>query len=449
MDALAECYWKGRCWTFAAISQFVDIVSRHIPNYYGAPRATDTWISPVWLTRRLRACGVLTDDTLHVTNVAIQPLQENRGLGGCMSRLVLTFNRDPSELPSTVPQTLIWKRMPYYSVRQRVTGISCEAFREAFFYRHFSNKLSGRFTLPRVFYAHASAFSGECNMLLEDLAPGVRTTPVNYLFGNQIWGMDPKMILHPRAPAEMLRDMFVAAAELHAAFWCNFAVVKQHPWMKGAAWFHGARRGAWSLALKTARNSWEAEKLRIAAGNGKLNWSPKLVSIIDKSYAASSWSTLQQFARTTVFTLTHGDFHAANMMYGNGMDVGQNQQPHLYLLDWSEFGVWEPTTDLAQTMISDVNPAVWREHGKDLLRAYWEKLVEGGVDATSYTFEQCCASYERGGVERWIWILSVMVAMPLPPAALQFFHDKLLAFIEDHGDHEFYILKPVVQLMPQ
>ena len=37
--------------------------------------------------------------------------------------------------------------------------------------------------------------------------------------------------------------------------------------------------------------------------------------------------------------------------------------------DWSEVGPWEPTTDLAQTLISDVKAAIFVQHSRALLRA--------------------------------------------------------------------------------
>jgi hypothetical protein len=42
-------------------------------------------------------------------------------------------------------------------------------------------------------------------------------------------------------------------------------------------------------------------------------------------------------------------------------------------------GPWEPTTDLVQTIISDVKPELFTVHSKTLLTVYWEALTSRGV----------------------------------------------------------------------
>ena len=116
----------------------------------------------------------------------------------------------------------------------------------------------------------------------------------------------------------------------------------------------------------------------------------------------------------------------------------------LYMVDWSEIGVWEPMTDIGQAMISDVKPQVWRDHDRDLIRSYWNRLVSNGVNPKQYTFEQCWQAYQRGGVERWILTFGLLCGLSLPDSAVQYFHDQLLTFIEDHGDFSSYLLKPVM-----
>jgi hypothetical protein len=114
------------------------------------------------------------------------------------------------------------------------------------------------------------------------------------------------------------------------------------------------------------------------------------------------------------------------------------------MVDWSEIGVWEPTADLGQTMISDVKPAVWREHDRRLVKMYWDRLVQNGVDASKFPFETCWKGYEVGGVQKWIWMFAFMSGFDkVPPVAVQYFHDQLLSFIEDHGDYPSYVLKPI------
>jgi hypothetical protein len=93
-----------------------------------------------------------------------------------------------------------------------------------------------------------------------------------------------------------------------------------------------------------------------------------------------------------------------------------------------------------------VKPSLFVPHSKGLVRKYWEHLVQSGVDGKAYPFEECWEGFCRGGPERWVWIFCMLASMPLPAKAILYFHDQLLAFIEAHGDHAHYVLKPVVIL---
>ncbi len=66
--------------------------------------------------------------------------------------------------------------------------------------------------------------------------------------------------------------------------------------------------------------------------------SPRLVGIIDRSFAESSWAGLQAHVRDPAvpFTLCHGDFHAANMFLrpyaGAPVESGACVRPRLLYL---------------------------------------------------------------------------------------------------------------------
>lgn len=130
--------------------------------------------------------------------------------------------------------------------------------------------------------------------------------------------------------------------------------------------------------------------------------SPKLRRIMDMSFANTSWAKLQAHLRDPLvpFTLTHGDFHAGNMRF-KPHESGDVARGRLFLFDWSEVGLWEPTADLGQMLISDVKPEVFKPHSRALVRAYWDRLQELGVREETYTFERCWDAFCRGGVEKW------------------------------------------------
>jgi len=118
-----------------------------------------------------------------------------------------------------------------------------------------------------------------------------------------------------------------------------------------------------------------------------------------------------------------------------------NENP-LIMHDWSEVGVWDPMTDLGQTMISDVKREVWQKHDRNLIEKYWKRLIELGVSPVSFPFDLCWSLYQHNAVNRWIFFLLVLIPI-LPPNASQYFHDQMLAFIEDHDNAQSYPLQGV------
>ncbi|ORY04305.1 hypothetical protein K493DRAFT_311393 [Basidiobolus meristosporus CBS 931.73] len=393
-------------------------------------------MSPQWITRALRDSGILNSKN-EVESVVVEDLVGNRGLGGSLSRLRLTYANNEAGT-SPLPQTLILK-MSIAGVDSRSCAISAGHFREAVVYK----KLGTHYAkyLPKVYFTYDSSLTGTFIILMEDLMEGKEAIGVNHLFGNQIWGAN-NTLSNPPDQVEVLQKMFGFAAELHAKYWNDRSLLNQD-WVKGAGWYQGRDRARWELAIDRARTSWELCKQRIASGESELQLAPKFIKILDKSFASASWDNLQKHLRDqkVPFTLTHGDYHAANMIW-----VHSDSEQQLRVHDWSEVGVWEPTADLGQTIISDVKPEIWRDSQMDikLLREYWEKLVSLGVSAEEYPFDLCLERYERAAVERWIWLFGLMSVFELPVAAIQYFHDQILTFIEAHGDHEVYILKPVV-----
>jgi len=201
--------------------------------------------------------------------------------------------------------------------------------------------------------------------------------------------------------------------------------------------------------------------------NTTVKLSPKFVRIVDKSFEETSWKKLQENLRNkkTPFTLTHGDFHASNMMWKNPTKItntttntantnnttntantnntstNSDNNP-LLLLDWSELSVWEPTTDLGQMVISDVKPSLWKNHEKEIFSEYWNTLIKNGVSPKEYSYEQCWQEFCVAPVGKWIWFFAILAdGFGLPDNAIQYFHDQILEFIENHGNFPSYLVK--------
>eukprot|EP00123_Amoebidium_parasiticum_P005000 comp162528_c0_seq1/m.49444 comp162528_c0_seq1/g.49444 ORF comp162528_c0_seq1/g.49444 comp162528_c0_seq1/m.49444 type:complete len:206 (-) comp162528_c0_seq1:3-620(-) len=204
--------------------------------------------------------------------------------------------------------------------------------------------------------------------------------------------------------------------------------------------------GIWN---EFGRRAWVVAKAKTS--NGALKFSPELVRIIDESLKRARWEELQAHLKNpdTPRTLCHGDFHASNMLLRDGTA----NEPHalqdgLVMFDWSEVGTWEPTMDLAQTIIADVSPSLFVPQSKQLVRHYWETLIAHRVKESDYPFDACWEGFCRGA-ERWVWVFAVLASFPLPDVAIQYFHDQLPAFVKAiGGNRSYYQLKPIVCLAP-
>jgi len=395
------------------------------------PRTGEGQISAEWLTERLHE-GKWIPQEVCLQEVVVEDLEGNRGLTGAISRLRLVYPEGTDT--SALPQRLIYKTA---QDQARAAMIGCG--REGQFYAHpFAQSPSLQGLLPRMAYARGDFATGDVVILMEDLSAsheGVHG--VNMRFGNQVWGLPSDRTLPDAATQrDTLRTMFLTAARWHAEYWRDERLM-EHSWMKTSAWYRGEHRTRWEGLISFGRHGWDACKPRMKEEGSPfaaLQWSEKLIGVIDRTFEAATWDALQKRLsdRTLPFTLTHGDFHGSNMLW-----LPEAEQP-LRLIDWTELGPWEPCTDLGQTIISDVRPEVWRGQDEPLLRAYWDELIRLGVSPDDFPWELCVERYHRGPAGRWIWLFGVLCGLQLPTHALQYFHDQLLAFIEAHGDYSVY-----------
>jgi hypothetical protein len=130
-----------------------------------------------------------------------------------------------------------------------------------------------------------------------------------------------------------------------------------------------------------------------------------------------------------------------------------NYQAHdilqgMKLLDWSDVGPWEPTTDLAQTIISDL-PTRLLSQVEGCLRDYYARLVSLGVH--DYSWEECRLRFGESGMKRWIWILGILDSLfDITTSGLgQYFVDQMNAFrLELCPNHTHFMLKSAISILP-
>ena len=395
------------------------------------PTPFDTIVSAEWFTEVLVEQKVIPKN-VRVTAAKIADLKGNLGLASTISRILVTY----SEEHETFPKSFILKQL---SVRNLYNTLFSGHTKEALFYEAFGEDFKE--LIPRCYYQNTCF--GRMIVILEDLVSEKQAKSVNYLFGNQVWGVPEEMKVNAPDQLVVLKEVFVLAARWHAKFWRNPKLLR-NSWLKASLWYSNQDRARWETAIHLAENCWTKCKDKIDQNTIDFTFSDKLRKIIDASFEHTSWENLQRHLNDPKipFTLCHGDFHAGNLFWLDSAEANNK----IRAVDFSEVGPWEPTTCLGQTIISDVRPEIWKGKEKELITIYWNELVRNGVDATSYPLDDCYSQYERSSVERWIWLLCILVSFPLPPSAKQYFHDQLLAFIDAHNHYEYYELKPVVCL---
>lgn len=400
------------------------VVPRRRPNASSPPTASDPAVRPEWLTQALTQAGEdVKDKSVTVTN---GELGDNRGLAGHLARVEYT---DGGESKS-----LIVKTNRVETVQSRYRAIAYCSGREKFSYDMFKDAPF----LPKAIYSGYDSFSGECVIVMEDLKD--IATGINLYCGNQIWGKPTIAKERQRDTVAVLEDVYTVAAEIHSQYWRSPELLgPQFSWMKSHSWYHGRGKTSWMVGMNVCRRAWAAVKQDMT----KINWAPELVAIMDRSFRETTWARVQERIQDPKipYTLCHGDFHASNMLY-------RHDTNHVVLVDWSETGLWEPMCDIGQIMISDVKPDLRRQHEKDLVRGYWDKLIASGkVSASDYPWEQCWTAYETYPVERWLLMVCLLASMNLPPVAVQYFHDQVYEFIKDHPVGDWYLLAPAIDLM--
>lgn len=470
-----------------------------------SPLPGDTSVSARWLESLLQSHGLSACKGVRLSNVSMSKMSTG-GFAGAMFKVDLSYavssesaSAGSSASASSLPRTLVMKTYNAGSVAQRFRLLAMNSYREARAYQMFSQLSSlstaaskaVRFScMPLIYHAAGSAWTGETEILMEDLvAPAASTASsiaeqgttstgpgvgVNMFFGNQCWGMSAP-VLRPRDPAAVIMDIFTVAADIHSPYWMDTALKTgpEFSWLKARRWYAGRDRDSWEEGLLTAKLMWEKAKTiygpdapqkAVDAGDataavGKpFRFDPVMVGIMDRSMAASTWENLQKLVSdpSIPFTLTHGDLHAQNMIWrykhseaATSSSTTGNDEGHLYLVDWSECGIWENTCELSQMMISDVRPEVRRSCEAKAVRAYWDRLVQNGVSAAEYPFENCWKNYTIYGVQKWMWFLAYMSGyFGIPEVMVKYFHDQIFTFIADHhpADQLGSIVFPITAL---
>ncbi|KAI9030212.1 kinase-like domain-containing protein [Hyaloraphidium curvatum] len=375
-----------------------------------------------WLVEHLNAQSAAG---ARATAASLADFSGQGGLNAQMRKLTVAY--DDGTDKKFVLKTMLEAELG----RSKALGLA----RECFFYAQLAPELRKHGVgIAECVYVYGDISSGKKTIVLEDISE--RSTQSGYFFGPgspHNWGKDLAALTAPKngGPAatvlDVARDAFKTAARVHGTYWMDkdALLAEGREWLRGARLYRpgGGGEDAWTAAQKTASDMWAAYKAQ--PGEQTAKFDPKLVELIDAAMAKVSYPSFLAELETLQWTMGHGDFHPANALWCF---------PGTVLVDWEMVGVGSGPQDLAQYLISHMDPAVRRENERELLEGYYKELLaasDGRITAESYPFEACMRDYVQGGVARWVWMLPMCTRLPAP--LVQYFQDQLAAFAFDHG----------------
>jgi hypothetical protein len=379
----------------------------------GDPCTLDDVASPSWLSSRLG---------FEVKSAELQDMSGSGGLSAAMLRLKIVRDSDGSELSYVVKRT-----KPGEEARSANLGLS----REAYFLNDCSGMLPAGL-IPQVTYIHGNMSSGEKTIIMEDFPDAIQS---GYFFGPgspHNWGKDLAAITSKAEGVtveKVIESACEIAAKVHATYWRKPDLASK-AWLRGGQWISGGGQTGWEGGQQYAKNAWKATKAKMGTESYTLEWPENIVAIIDASMEKISWDAFQQRVQNDPWTLVHGDFHPANMLWRLKPDESGH---HLVLLDWEVVGIGCGAQDIGQYFISHVDPAKRREVEHSAVRRYYDDLIALGVPEADYAWEKCWSDYVAGGIERWIWLIALMSSGFVPEKMMTYFMSQFSEFASDHG----------------
>lgn len=312
----------------------------------GVPAAVED-LTPAWLTASLRAGGVLR--AASVTSVDASLLSEGVGFIGQVVRLTLTYDRAASGDPASVIA-----KLPTLDEGGRTIGAMYGMYeRELLFYRDLGDEIPVR--TPRCYYSDSDATAVRYVLLLEDLAS----------FG----------ALGDQVRACTLEEATAAIetlARFHAWSW-------EHPRLTSTPWLQ--------LGIDIVEGS--LTQLYPTA------W-PRTIELFGDQMTPAIRDAIPTLGergmllmdrfRGGPFTIIHGDYRADNLLFAPGGEIA--------VLDWQSPNKSFAAYDIAYFISGSISKDTMRQHGERLLRAYYDRLVDGGVKGYAYGRfrEDCVAS---------------------------------------------------------
>jgi hypothetical protein len=315
----------------------------------GASPRSGVWrpeqVTPPWLTDVLRQAGVLGSGVV----VAFDCEVVGTGQMADSFRLTPRYDGDSSDAPSSVVG-----KFTAADETSRSTGVAMRTSEvEVRFYQQVAATVGVR--TPRCFHADVDPATAEFVLILEDLAPARA--------GDQVAGCS-------------VDDAALALTELaalHAPRWGD-------PRLQGLEWLN--RRTAES-------NDLGASLLPVLFEGFATRYGDVLdPSVIDVGRRLMPVIGPYLRHQPRPWTVQHADYRLDNLLFG-GADGGVP----LAVVDWQTVVLGPGVADVSYFLGAGPSVDDRRCHEEELVRAYHQALVAGGV--SGYSFDDCFTDYRR------------------------------------------------------
>lgn len=356
----------------------------------------------------------------------------------------------------------IYKTVPTQNLP---TSKKSGGYREGLFYNSFAKHFHAmEIGLPGILYSSADPETGNKIIIMEDLSTkGIQS---GYFFGPGSplnWGKnlaEETAKIHASVPVtakDVAIESFNAVAKMHRWYWGDKGLY-EYRWLAGVNRYSPSSEEdngytMWNEQQQMVANMWNMTKTKMAnSADHGFEFNEFMINCVEASLAKADWQTyLTKDLPSRHWTLIHGDFHPANIYWmspkATDSDIASRKATigEPYFMDFEVFGLGTGPQDIAQYLISHMNPETRRECEAELMSVYYETLTtplahetnsncDGRVlpSKESYPFEEFKKDYVNGGAERWIWLFALLTVY-CPPKMTNYFHDQLYEFMKDHG----------------
>lgn len=304
-----------------------------------------------WLTAALRESGAIKGAV--VKRVSTESLGRGSGLIGRIERLRPVYAAKETEAPRSIVAKF---HSPDPDWRRRVAGLNLLEIR-------FYEEVADRRDLPTPirYYSAIEPASGECILLLEDLAPA---RSVDTLAGCDF--EDAELVVR-------------SIANFHARWWNS-------PELGGFSWLKPLHRSAVAGYVEAI----------IAESSSRLfDGAQDLVARLKRDFRL-----VMAMAARPPLTIVHNDLAVKNLLFGTA------QGDDLAFFDFQVVCAARGAIDVAHFLGSSVTVPLRRSIEFDLLKTYHSVLRERGID--DYEFDECVRDYRTGLLCNLVYLLAAM-----------------------------------------